>query len=192
MTGGRWAARLARVVAIGAAVLVVASCVSPVHTASNRGDVGALEASLARGADIDERDHRGRTALMNAAARGDIATSRVLLARGADPNLTTSVETGEVTPLRFALEDANLELARLLVESGADLNATNASGWTALMTAARVGNYFVVEYLVEAGADPAARNVDGEDAAGVASRFGHASVAEWLREVAAGASQLER
>jgi ankyrin repeat protein len=42
---------------------------------------------LDAGAHIDDRDDRGRTALMIAAEGGRAATSDLLLARGADPSL---------------------------------------------------------------------------------------------------------
>mmetsp|Transcript_18996 Transcript_18996/g.37636 ORF Transcript_18996/g.37636 Transcript_18996/m.37636 type:complete len:200 (+) Transcript_18996:791-1390(+) len=58
-----------------------------------------------------------------------------------------------------------LPLAKLLVNSGADANAQNGSGQTALHAAARAGALVLVEYLIyEANASPAIRDSLGQPA----------------------------
>ena len=47
----------------------------------------------------------------------------------------------------------SLEEVHEAVASGADVNATDADGWTALMAAADKGNTEVVAFLVDRGAD---------------------------------------
>ena len=53
-----------------------------------------------------------------------------LLARGVNPNLLTT--TTKYTPLMQAASSADLELVKLLIDAGADLNAQDESGHTAL------------------------------------------------------------
>jgi ankyrin repeat protein len=91
---------------------------------------------------------------------------RTLLAVGANPSVTTDDKT---TPLMAAAglghgtylpgqkrgaptPDAEATV-KLLVEAGADINATNEAGFTALHGAAFKGLNEVVEYLVSKGAD---------------------------------------
>jgi len=54
-------------------------------------------------------------------------------------------------------------MARLLLEAGAEVNARNHSGKTALMFAS-YGEIDLVRVLLAAGADPDIRNNDGETA----------------------------
>jgi len=63
------------------------------------------------------------------------------------------------SPLASAVED--LEMVKLLIASGADVNQKNFRGATALMVAAGAGTPSVVRYLLEKGADVNARDRDG-------------------------------
>jgi uncharacterized protein len=105
----------------------------------------------------------GATPLFLAASRGNVQTVRALLAGGADPFMTTEKGTA---PLHVATwggspyagdwtEDEKknlLEVTRLLVEKGADVNATGEHRWTPLHGAAYKGVDGVVQFLVEHGA----------------------------------------
>ena len=64
-----------------------------------------------------------------------------------------------------ASRNGNVDAARALLEAGADVDARNADGITALMMAAARGHVEVVHVLLEAGADVDARNAVGGDAA---------------------------
>jgi hypothetical protein len=103
----------------------------------------------------------GSTPFLLAAAAGDVAAMRALVAAGANP--LTATEDG-VTPLivaaglgrledRTPAEEANaLEAVRLAVELGADVNAADKDGETALHGAAYRGANSVIEFLVSKGA----------------------------------------
>ena len=105
----------------------------------------------------------GATPLFFAASRGNVETVRALLASGADPFMTTDKGTA---PLHVATwggspyagdwtEDQKknlLDVTRLLVEKGADVNSTGEHGWTALHGAAYKGVDAVVQFLVQQGA----------------------------------------
>ena len=56
------------------------------------------------------------------------------------------------------------DIARLLVAKGADLEARNPHGATALMAACDCGNWSCVRVLLDARADPFATNVRGRNA----------------------------
>ncbi|HET7607904.1 MAG TPA: ankyrin repeat domain-containing protein, partial [Gammaproteobacteria bacterium] len=56
-----------------------------------------------------------------------------------------------------AAKAANAEIAALLLNAGADVNAANADGETALMLSARTGSVDVAKQLIDAGADVNAR-----------------------------------
>jgi ankyrin repeat protein len=51
---------------------------------------------------------------------------------------------------------------KLLLEKGAELEAKDSSGWTALSYAARYGNEAVVKLLLEIGAELEAKSSSGQ------------------------------
>jgi ankyrin repeat protein len=67
-----------------------------------------------------------------------------------------------ISPLMHAVGD--LEMVKLLIANGADVNQKNVRGATALMAAAIDGTASVVRYLLEQGADVNARDKDGTTA----------------------------
>jgi len=92
----------------------------------------------------------GSTPLMYAALYADADALRRLLASGADPNIRN--EAG-ATALMWAVDD--LEKTQLLVEHGADVNASSNDGRTPLLIATiRAGSTDVVKLLLDHGADP--------------------------------------
>jgi ankyrin repeat protein len=79
----------------------------------------------------------------------------------------------------------SLESLRLLLEAGADVNATQAGSDTPLHQAAATGNAAVVALLLEHGADKAARCDQGKTPAAYARERGHLDIAVLLDAVPA-------
>jgi len=103
------------------------------------------------------------TAIMRAAFSGDIELVKLLLAHGADPHIISSDRettlmaacgTGFINGYHRARPPAErLEVVKLLVSLGEDVNAADSYGITPLMVAANLGDLNVVKFLVENGAD---------------------------------------
>ena len=74
---------------------------------------------------------------------------KLLTKYGADVNLTTN----GWTPLMVACLDGHKDIVEILLESGADVNATSEIGWTPLLAAVLGDQYDCAETLIEAGAD---------------------------------------
>ena len=81
-------------------------------------DPAMLRWLLERGVDPNATDDFGGTALIAAAGGGAAKCVRALLDAGADPNLASNTES----PIRSA---ANLEIAHMLAEAGADFAEVN-------------------------------------------------------------------
>jgi uncharacterized protein len=106
----------------------------------------------------------GATPFLLAADRSDVPLMRLLVELGADPLLPNAHHTtplmmaaglGTAEPLEEAGEEPEaVEAVRMLVDLGADVNAVDDNGDTA-MNGAAYNNYpLVVKLLAERGADP--------------------------------------
>ena len=126
------------------------------------GDVGRLRAALdAEPGVVTRFAHDGWTLLHLACFFGHLDTVRLLLERGADAG-ALSINGMRNTPLHAALAGPlPAEGVRLLVDAGADVNARQHGGYTALHSAAQNGRMEVIDLLLERGADPDAAAEDG-------------------------------
>ncbi len=117
----------------------------------------------------------GNSRLYDAIQAGDLDAVERLLADGADPNSQATGlslgrgfdpgHTGSYPPLMLAISRNEPEIARTLVLAGADPNARNPEGDTALIAAVDRGMTEVVRTLLVKGADPRAENpYDGSTA----------------------------
>lgn len=118
------------------------------------------------------------TAFIGAAERGRLAVVQALLHRGAAPTAAKS-GTGD-TALHRAAAKAPTEIARLLLGAGAEVDAPNVHGGTALMASPSTA---VSALLLGAGADPnAVRRDTGWTALCFAARSGDLSMVRLLME----------
>lgn len=123
-------------------------------TAARTGDAEVVTALLARGADANAREKSyGQTALMWAVSNKNLEATRILMDHGADIAAHSSTGAG-FTPLHFAAREGALEIARLLLAKGANLNATATNGSSPLLVATVRGHVSLAKYLLEQGADP--------------------------------------
>jgi ankyrin repeat protein len=103
------------------------------------------------GADINQRDEHGFTALAAAAYLGYHDSGRYLVEElGADLNIPSN--SGQ-TPLFFAAAQGHLPIVRILLQLGADIDRRNDDGATPLMIASFAKHDKIVKWLVKAGAD---------------------------------------
>ncbi len=65
---------------------ISSNAVMPLIEAAYEGNTVQVQALIDEGADVNERDAAGRTALMIAASRGHTYVVQLLLEKGADPN----------------------------------------------------------------------------------------------------------
>jgi Ankyrin repeats (3 copies)/Prenyltransferase and squalene oxidase repeat len=129
-------------------------------------------------------DFTPATPLVGALMHNNTAEAKRLLANGANPNEAPFL----VFPAVFVpVMNQNRELFQAMVEKGADLQARDASGSTALMWAAANENAdtALVDDLLKLGLDPNARNKAGETALTWASRRGNTKVVAILEKAGA-------
>jgi hypothetical protein len=95
-------------------------------------------------------------AIHEAALRGDVEAMRQHIEAGAD--LDAGDPSGGSTPLIIAATFEQPEVARVLIDAGADVDVQNNDGTTALLSAALFAHTEIVRALLEAGADVTVRN----------------------------------
>lgn len=118
------------------AVLVVADESRRIIDAARNGDAAAVRSHLAATADVvHAADHDGWTALHHAVAQGYAVVGKVLLEAGADAN---AKHGGEMTSLHEAVERDDIELTKLLLMHGAQLDISDRNGNTAKQRALRI------------------------------------------------------
>ena len=112
----------------------------------------------------------GASALSDAAAHGDAAgLEKLIKTSAADVN-----QPGQdgMTPLLWAVQGNDVEMARMLLGAGADANLPNRYGIAPLWVAATNRNPALVALLLERGANASATLPNGETALMAAARSG--------------------
>lgn len=131
--------------------------------AVSAGDVAGVRALLAAGADCNQCNADGATALMLAAHAGNLDVVRILVAAGADVNAADERGWSALTKAVYNadLDRGFADVAQVLIDAGANVEAPIGFGVRPLMLAAGYGETAVVETLLRAGADVLARNDGG-------------------------------
>ena len=152
----------------------------------------ALPSYLVQGGEQNALLNRGATPLFRAAMSGDLELVELLLDAGADPLAATAARApvtvggveqpanGGTTTFMAAAgvgwqpalsrgrESDVLRTLELLLERGADVNAANQQGDTALHGATLRGSTAIIQFLADRGANLRAKNVKGQTALDIA------------------------
>jgi ankyrin repeat protein len=180
--------------------------------AAEKGRVSLVHEAIKAGADPNDKDDEGRTALMKGAAAGHEAVVVALLTKGALVNekdgrgqtaLMRAAEKGNTTVVKFLVAPSSVLQApqEILKAAGLDakpvgglgnlslgetaIDAKDARGETALLKACRAGHPDVVEVLLRSNSKYMTRHKDGETALMAAAAAGHTDVVRVLVETAA-------
>ncbi|XP_074882110.1 ankyrin repeat domain-containing protein 22 isoform X3 [Buteo buteo] len=114
----------------------------------------------------------GDTPLICACKQGNNRIVSYLLNRNADVNLRNKVSKTK----------QNENLIKMLLRAGADVNATDFSGNTALHYACEMKNQAVIPLLLEAHADTSVKNQDGETPLDIARRLQFHNIESMLKK----------
>src|SRR5216683_1173585 len=121
-------------------------------TCSRTNAVEAVEALIARGADVNAKEKcLGQTALMWSASEGHAGVVQILLKHGADVHARSA---DGYTAFLLAARGADMPTAQALMAGGADVNEKAKDGTTALVVAIIRGHAKYVEFLLDKDANP--------------------------------------
>jgi ankyrin repeat protein len=119
---------------------------TPLMWAVSEGHADAARLLILAGADVNARSH------YVAAANGRGFEGRTPIANRTEAR-PEDFASGWLTPLMLAAREGDVDLARILLAAGADVDAIAGDGKTALSLAIFNGNYEVASFLVDSKAD---------------------------------------
>lgn len=161
-------------------LLVRSGAAVDAHTASAMGDTTRIEKSLAADPEVvNKHSVDGWTPLHLAAFFGQKRAAELLLSRGASA-LARSTNAMNNHPIHAAAAGRSRDLVALLLEHGAEVNATQHGGWTPLHAAAQNGDPEMTAVLLANGADPSIRADNNQSALDLALGKGAQEVVDLL------------
>jgi ankyrin repeat protein len=133
-------------------------------------ELDMMRVLLQNGADVNARSGDGTTPLMAAAGQGYSRASgtEAFIKDRRDFSSYNSEPFAVATIIPAEEERLSVEAIRLILDSGADVNATNNAGDTAAHAAAALGMNSVIQFLADKGAKFDIKNKAGRVAAEVA------------------------
>jgi len=154
-----------------------ASSRTPLHFASERGLINAVNWLLDNGADLEHPGIDGRTPLNLAASSGHSEVARILLNHGAGLN---APDDEGCTPLYRALEEGEFDIVQLLLDRNANVHVRDNRGNTLLHLTAAYGTLDIAQMLLEHDLDVNARDDEGSTPLQRASEEGELDVLRLL------------
>lgn len=148
--------------------------------ACEKGNEEMFNILIENNADINEKSSWGASALIYASEKGNINIMQYLIDNGIDVNGKAD-DNGD-TPLLWAVTGENpYESSKLLIENGADINATNDSG-VAPATILAASTPKVVKLLKDNGADLDTKFLDYYPPIAIAAGAGNLEIVKALVE----------
>ena len=156
---------------------------TPLMWACFCGKFDAVKVLVEAGADVNQKEKRGETAIISAMQSGPKDFPEIveyLLDHGADPN--SGSQFGN-TPFQYAAEKGYISIIEKLIEKGVNIEQTEKYGkQTALISTAYKGKTEMVKFLLEKGANIHATDSRGNTALFHAAWNGHLDIIKLLLE----------
>jgi quinoprotein dehydrogenase-associated probable ABC transporter substrate-binding protein len=158
-----------------------ANGLTPLAAALLRDHVPSIKALIEQGADLEVPGQLGFRPLALALAEKKYEAAKALMDGGADvsissgkdgltPLMIIAAQTGPAEGSIFVPGSVRpTDIAKALIEEGANIDAQAENGMTALMIAAANNSAPMIGLLMDAGADPTVKNAQGQTAEDVAN-----------------------
>ena len=122
-------------------------------------DPNRVKALLKKGANINVRDHKGKTPLHRACQAGFEKITHLLIDNGAEPE---AEDFKGCTPIFDAAQHGRVVTLKIMIDLKVDLGHTESRGETVLFAAARGGHPEAFQLLLDSGCDPFHLNKRGK------------------------------
>lgn len=159
--------------------------------AVEEGRTARVERLLKKGEDVNDYTENGLFPLWRAAANNNYEIALLLLENGANANQETKVPPLNSTSIAFPCQEGYLEMVKLLVDHGADVNLQGFRNFTPIRVAAQNGHLEIVKYLAEHGADIDFKAMDGATPLEHAASKGHLEIVTFLVETGANVNNID-
>ncbi|MDF1590278.1 MAG: ankyrin repeat domain-containing protein [Desulfobacterales bacterium] len=133
--------------------------VTPLGRAAKSGDIKEVESLLSQGANVNEIVTPGLAPLHEAVFNNaPLDIVRLMIDKGADLNMKSCGDGWANTcncgtPLHITACKGNVNMMKLLIEKGAEIDVPDRWGGTPLVSAAQAGQTAAIRLLIEKGAD---------------------------------------
>lgn len=147
----------------------------PLHIAAEAGRIILVRLLLKNGVSIDVPDSAGQTPVDLAILAGRTQVADVLLAKGA------ALDASQLLLQAAHKGVPDRDILRYLMQQGADLEARDSAGDTALLISIRLGNHRLASHLVRNGASVQVSDARGVSALALAESLQRTDIAHMLR-----------
>lgn len=170
--------------------VVSSNGMTPLATAAMRDHVPSVKVLIESGADLEQPGLQDYRPLALAIAERKYEVAKAMIEGGADlsvasgeegltPLMLIAAQTGPAEGARFLPGSTHpSDIAKMLVDRGAKVDAQSHNGITALMVAATHNSAAMIGLLMDAGADPAIKNKIGLTASEIAEKNGNLEAAQ--------------
>ena len=167
--------------------------ITPLAAALMRDHIPSIKTLIDHGADLEEPGQDGFRPLALALAEQKYEAAMALMEGGADvstpsgsdgltPLMIVAAQTGPAEGSIFLPGSTRpTDVAKALINEGADVDAQANNGMTALMVAAANNSAPMIGLLMDAGADPTVKNARGETAEDVANLNNNKEASQAIR-----------
>jgi len=160
----------------------------PIFTINTNTGSEMIDILAGAGANLNQKDDRGSSPIVQASSYGNAAVVKKLIERGANINDTDS--DGR-TPLMEAMNSGDLDKVKVLIAAGANVNLTDNRGRTALMTESSETTAEIVAALLEAKPALDAKDKEGTTALVNAALNDKPDIVQLLIDAGAGIDEAD-
>lgn len=131
--------------------------------------------------DVNTFDSTGVNLLTHAVMTGDLNIVKIIADKGADPNLKNKTTMGS-TPLMMASGFESNEIAKYLINKGAEIDIQDNNGDPAINWSAYYGNVSFTKLMLDKGAETSLKSIHSDNVMQVALKEWQDSIVELLLE----------
>ena len=153
----------------GATPLMIA-CIANAHN--------SVKTLIELGADINFQDANGQTPLMFTTFKNAVNSAKILL-KNQNLKIDAKDYTGSTALMRTAAY-GSVEVLKILIKAGADINAVNYSGENALIRSVINNNNTIVQVLLQSGINVNLVDKNGRSPLMVAAQYNNAIIAKQI------------